>query len=102
LITERGEYDSTRRQIIFALQLARPKNWLLLRRFLALAIHRFAVSLAIDFATGGSTRVPLLAALTDDEVDAALEESEYCARLLRRRDRTRLVDCSTGTLTVIR
>lgn len=33
--------------------------------------------------------------------DAALEESEYCARLLRRRDRTRLVDCSTGTLTVI-
>ena len=34
--------------------------------------------------------------------DGVLEESEYCARLLRRRDRTRLVDCSTGTLTVIR
>ena len=63
-------------------------------------VHK--VSLAIDFATVGSTTAPLLDALTDDEVEAALEESGYCARLLRMRDRTRLVDCSTGTLTVIR
>ena len=63
-------------------------------------VHK--VSLAIDFATVGSTTAPLLDALTDDEVEAALEESGYCVRLLRMRDRTRLVDCSTGTLTVIR
>jgi len=57
---------------------------------------------AIDFATVGSTAGPLLDTLTDDEVELALEESGYCARLMRVRDRVRLVDCSTGMPMVIR
>ncbi len=57
---------------------------------------------AIDFATVGSTVGPLLDTLTDDEVELALEESGYCARLMRVRDRVRLVDCSTGMPMVIR
>ena len=57
---------------------------------------------AIDFATVGSTAGPLLDTLTDDEVGLALEESGYCARLMRVRDRVRLVDCSTGMPMVIR
>ena len=57
---------------------------------------------AIDFGTVGSTAGPLLDTLTDDEVELALEESGYCARLMRVRDRVRLVDCSTGMPMVIR
>jgi len=56
----------------------------------------------IDFGTVGSTAGPLLDTLTDDEVELALEESGYCARLMRVRDRVRLVDCSTGMPMVIR
>ena len=57
---------------------------------------------AIDFGTVGSTAGPLLDTLTDDEVELALEESGYCARRMRVRDRVRLVDCSTGMPMVIR
>jgi len=60
------------------------------------------VPTAIDFATVSSTAGPLLDTLTDDEVEVALEESGYCARLMRVRDRMRLVDCSTGMPMVIR
>ena len=41
-------------------------------------------------------------ALTDDEAEAVLDDAGYCVRLLRMRKRTRLVDCSTGSPTVIR
>ena len=56
----------------------------------------------VDFATIRETTVPQLDTLTDDEAEAVLDDAGYCVRLLRMRKRTRLVDCSTGSPTVIR
>jgi hypothetical protein len=56
----------------------------------------------VDFATIRETTVPQLDTLTDDEAEAVLDDAGYCVRLLRMRGGTRLVDCSTGSPTVIR
>ena len=56
----------------------------------------------VDFATIRETTVPQLDTLTDDEAEAVLDDAGYHVRLLRMRKRTRLVDCSTGSPTVIR
>jgi hypothetical protein len=56
----------------------------------------------VDFAKIRETTVPQLDTLTDDEAEEGLDDTGYCVRLLRMREGTRLVDCSTGSPAVIR
>jgi hypothetical protein len=56
----------------------------------------------IDFAIVDSSTVPVLDTLTDREAEEALAESGYCVKILRVEERPLLVDCTTGSVAVLR